>query len=237
MIPMIYKKMCPNCGGDIESDRLEKGLVCKNCLPDEVPHDELCEFLGYGQFDKVCSLWKNIKDFNEFFKSVMKNPLWSIQETWAIRFFLGVSHALLAPTGIGKTTFGLVLSKYLIERKNGKTYLIFPTQMLVNQAYERLINFGVNPEDILAYSSKFAKSKKKQNELKGRIKDNDFKILLTTSMFLYKNVDIIPKSVYDLVFIDDVDSILKSAKNIDKVLMLLGFSEDDIEETLKFLKF
>lgn len=237
MIPLIYKHMCPNCGGDISSERLEKGLVCENCLPDEVSHEELCDFVGYGQFTKICELWEEVKEFSKFFEELMKNPLWSIQETWAIRFFLGISHALLAPTGIGKTTFGLTLSKYLVERKNGKTYLIFPTQILVNQAYDRLINFGVNPDDIVAYSSKFAKSKKKQEELKERIKNEDFKILLTTSMFLYKNIDIIPKAIYDLVFIDDVDSILKSAKNIDKVLMLLGFTEEDIEETMKFLKF
>jgi reverse gyrase len=229
--------MCPNCGGDIDSERLEKGLVCKKCLPEEVPHEELCDFIGYGQFEKVCNLWKEVKDFNKFFENILKNPLWSIQETWAKRFFLGISHALLAPTGIGKTTFGLILSKYLTENKNGKTYLVFPTQILVNQAYDRLVKYGVNPEDILAYSSKFAKSKKAQEELKEKIKNNDFKILLTTSMFLYKNIDIIPKAVYDLVFIDDVDSILKSAKNIDKVLMLLGFTEEEIEETIKFLKF
>ncbi len=237
MIPIIYKKMCPNCGGDITSDRLIKGLVCKNCLPEQVPREELCEFLGYGQFLKVCELWKKIKDFSDYFESILKNPLWSVQETWAIRFFLGVSHALLAPTGIGKTTFGLVLSKYLMEKENKHSYLIFPTQMLVNQAYEKLVSFGINSENIIPYTSKHAKTKKKQEELKERIRHQDFKILLTTSMFLYKNIDIIPKGIYGLIFVDDVDSILKSAKNIDKVLMLLGFSEEDIEETMKFLRF
>ncbi len=237
MIPLIYKKMCPNCHEDISSERLEKGLVCENCLPDEIPREDLCDFLGYGEFTKVCDLWKEVERFKAYFKEIIKNDLWSIQETWAIRYFLGISHALLAPTGIGKTTFGLVLSKYLVYEKNGKVYLIFPTQVLVNQAQERLVQFGVNPDDILAYSSKFAKTKKKQEELKERIKNEDFKILITTTMFLYKNVDIIPKGIYDLIFVDDVDSVLKSAKNIDKILMLMGFTEEEIEETLKFLKF
>ncbi|NPA52876.1 MAG: reverse gyrase [Aquificae bacterium] len=237
MVPVIYKNMCPNCEGDITSDRLYKGLVCERCLPQEVPREQLCRYIEHGQFKTVCSLWETIKDFNEYFKSLVKNDLWSVQETWAIRFFLGISHALLAPTGIGKTTFGLVLSKYLIEKKNQKVYLIFPTQILVNQAYDRLIKFGVSPEDIVAYSSKFAKTKSKKETLKEKIKNQDFKILITTSMFLYKNIDIIPKGIYQLVFIDDVDSILKSAKNIDKVLMLLGFSEEDIEQTLKFINF
>ena len=236
MIPAVYKKMCPNCQGDISSERLYKGLVCEKCLPEEVPREDLCDFIGYGQFEKICELWEKHKEFKEFFKNIIKNDLWSIQETWSIRFFMNISYALLAPTGIGKTTFGLVLSKYLIE-KDGKVYLIFPTQMLVNQAYDRLISFGVKEEDILAYTSRFAKTKKKQEEYKNRIKNEDFKILITTTMFLYKNVDIIPKGIYDLVFVDDVDSILKSAKNIDKVLMLLGFSQEEIEETLRFINF
>ncbi len=237
MIPAVYKKMCPNCGGDITSDRLYKGLVCENCLPEEVPREDLCDFVGYGQFKNICQLWETLKDFNNYFESIIKNRLWSVQETWAVRFFLGISHALLAPTGIGKTTFGLILSKYLIEKKNGYVYLIFPTQILVNQAYDRLIKFGVSPDNIVAYSSKFARTKSKQEALKQKIKNQDFKILITTSMFLYKNIDIIPKGIYSLVFIDDVDSILKSAKNIDKVLMLLGFTEEDIQETLKFINF
>ncbi len=236
MIPAVYKKMCPNCMGDISSERLYKGLVCEKCLPEEVPREDLCDFIGYGQFEKICELWEKHRDFKEYFKKIIKNDLWSIQETWSIRYFMNISYALLAPTGIGKTTFGLVLSKYLIE-KDGKTYLIFPTQMLVNQAYDRLLNFGVKEEDILAYTSRFAKTKKKQEEYKNRIKNQDFKILITTTMFLYKNIDIIPKGIYDLVFVDDVDSILKSAKNIDKVLMLLGFSEEEIEETLRFINF
>ena len=237
VIPIIYKNMCPNCGGDISSERLFKGLVCENCLPEEVPREDLCDLLGYGKFIDVCQLWSKVKDFKGFFRDIIKNDLWSIQETWATRFFLNISYALLAPTGIGKTTFGLVLSKYLKDKENKKSYLIFPTQMLVNQAHERLVSFGVSEEDIIAYTSKFAKTKKKQEELKDRIKNNDFKILLTTTMFLYKNIDIIPKGEYGLVFVDDVDSILKTAKNIDKVLMLLGFSQEDIEYTLKFITF
>ncbi len=237
VIPIVYKNMCPNCGGDITSERLFKGLVCENCLPEEVPREDLCAFLGYGKFTDVCNLWEKVKDFKKFFYQIIKNDLWSIQETWAIRFFLNISYALLAPTGIGKTTFGLVLSKYLNDKENKKSYLIFPTQMLVNQAHERLISFGVKEEDILAYTAKFAKTKKKQEEYKERIKNGDFKILLTTTMFLYKNVDIIPKGNYGLVFVDDVDSILKSAKNIDKILMLLGFSQEEIDYTLKFITF
>ncbi len=235
-IPMIFKGMCPNCGGDIYSYRLEKGLLCKSCIKEEIEREKICMVLKEGNFTKVCSLFDELQKFKKVFKDLIKNDMWSIQETWAKRFFLDISFALLAPTGIGKTTFGLILSKYLTEKDN-KVYLIFPTQLLVNQGYEKLINFGIKEDKILPYSSKFAKSKKKQEELKKRISEGDFNILITTTMFLYKNIDLIPKNIFSLVFIDDVDSILKTAKNIDKVLMLLGFSEDEIEETLKFISF
>jgi Reverse gyrase len=54
-------------------------------------------------------------------------------------------------------------------------------------------------------------------------------------MFLYKNHDKIPKD-FSLVFVDDVDSFLKTAKNIDKALYLLGFDEEDINLALEVIK-
>ncbi|MBC7195449.1 MAG: reverse gyrase, partial [Caldisericia bacterium] len=81
------------------------------------------------------------------------------------------------------------------------------------------------------YSSKFLKTKKAQDLAKKRIKDGDFKILITTTNFLYKNFTIFPGGVFNLLFIDDVDSILKKAKHIDKIIYLLGFNENDIKKT------
>ncbi|MGQ9463703.1 MAG: hypothetical protein ACUVTP_11625 [Candidatus Fervidibacter sp.] len=43
----LFHNLCPNCGGEISVDRLEKGLACEKCLPElkEVPSDpkSLCE--------------------------------------------------------------------------------------------------------------------------------------------------------------------------------------------------
>ena len=231
MIPLIYKGMCPNCKGDIDSERLYLGLPCKKCLKSEVPSDEICDILKSGEFLKICNLKEKINEFSEYFKNRLGFDIRDIQKSWATRFFLNISYALLAPTGVGKTTFGLLLASYL-SKKEKVSYLIFPTQLLAEQAFNKLLQIGVKKEDIAFYSSKLSNSQKE--EIKSKISKKEFKIVITTTMFLYKNFSFLPKD-FDFIFVDDVDSILKSAKNIDKILMLLGFDQDDIQKTLDFI--
>jgi len=233
-IPIIYKNLCPNCESDISGDRLSLGLTCENCLPNITSKELLCKHLTtLKNFKETCFLKSYLKEFEETFFSAISFEMSSIQRMWATRFFLNNSFALIAPTGIGKTTFGLVLSEYIAKKDLGFVYLIFPTNILVKQAKERLIKYGVSDSDIIAYESDLPKST--LNLLKSRIKDGDFKILITTTNFLSKNFDIIPKGIYSLVFVDDVDSILKRSKNIDRVLGLLNFSEEDLKETLNLI--
>ena len=47
---------------------------------------------------------------------------------------------------------------------------------------------------------------------------------------------ILANAGFDFIFIDDVDSFLKSSKNIDKVLICLGFSEKIVNDSLKLLE-
>jgi len=216
VLETIYKNRCPRCYGDISSIRLDRGEFCDKCM-EEIKNFELCEELE--NFEKFCEADKKLKSFNEFFKSKTGNELSSIQKMWAKRFFLDNSFALLAPTGIGKTTFGLLLSAFV---KN--TYIIFPTKLLVLQALEKFKEWGI---DVLAYTGK-----KKEKEL---IEKGEYDILITTTQFLYKNKDIINKT-FELVFVDDVDSILKSGRKITDVLGLLGFSEEDLEYALKLIE-
>ena len=214
MIRAIYKNRCPNCGGDIDSYRLEKGLFCKKCMNES---DDKCkvELKNYKVF---CEANEKLNKFNEFFKSKTGNNLTNIQKMWAKRFFLGHSFSLLAPTGIGKTTFGLILSAFV---KNA--YIIFPTKLLLLQAVNRFKEFGI---DVLAYTGK--------KEEKEKILNGEGEIVITTTQFLYKNIDNI-KRKFNLVFVDDVDSILKSGKKIDAILRLLGFNENDINKSLEFI--
>ncbi len=227
--------MCPSCGGDISSNRLNKALPCEKCLPNEISYKDICQILKKGDFQLLCQIKEELKEFKTIFKETIGNDVWSLQESWAIRYFLKISFAILAPPGIGKSTFGLILSKYIIQKSNSKIYLIFPTQLLVEQAYQKLLSFNVDPSKIVFYHSSYLKSKKEKENIKTKIKNQEFNILITTTNFLYKNIELIPKKIFELIFIDDVDSILKSSKNIDKILSLIGFSKEDIDKVIDFL--
>ena len=128
---------------------------------------------------------------------------------------------MIAPTGVGKTTWGLVTSAYI----GGKVYILVPTRLLVLQTVQKLI--GITDKKIVAYTGK-----KKEKEA---IQKGEYDILVTTTNFLYRNYEIIPKP-FNFVFVDDVDSLLKSAKNIDKVIKLLGFTDEDVNAATRVIE-
>jgi reverse gyrase len=66
-----------------------------------------------------------------------------------------------------------------------------------------------------------------------KIIKKEFDILITTVMFISKKFDLIKDLVFDLIIVDDVDSFLKASKNVDKVLSLLGFSQNAIQKALE----
>jgi len=216
MLEAIYKNRCPRCGGDITSIRLNNGEFCDKCLKEYLDFENCTNLKNYKKF---CLADKKLEEFNNFFKSKTGNDLSSIQKMWAKRFFLDNSFALLAPTGIGKTTFGLLLSAFV---KN--SYIIFPTKLLVLQAIDRFKEWGI---DVVAYTGK--KSEKE------KIFNGEYDILITTTQFLYKNKEHINKN-FELVFVDDVDSILKSGKKITDVLELVGFSEKELNLALYYIE-
>ncbi len=220
-----FHRMCPNCGKIISDERLKKGLPCCRCLKEEIDFTErveICKALGkkLEKFNELCQLDQFVKDFVSYFKEKTGFTPWSLQVMWTKRVALKKSFTMIAPTGVGKTTWGLLTSAFL----KGKVYILVPTKLLVLQTYERLTR--LTDKKVLAYTGK--KSQKES------IKAGDFEVLITTTNFLYRNYDIIPKP-FNFVFVDDVDSLLKSAKNVDKVISLLGFTEKDIDVALKVL--
>lgn len=189
---------------------MEKGFLCENCLKG----NNNCGASPLQGFKAFCELWKELELFSNFSFNEYGIRLSDLQLHWLKRFLLGESFSLLSPTGSGKTTFGILLSSWL-AKKNKKSYLLFPTSSLVKQVSEKLrIREGV-----VSYTSEL--SKKEKEEAKEKINNGDFKILLTTSSFLDKNFSIL-KNNYSLIFVDDVDSILKASRRINKLLSLLS---------------
>lgn len=202
---VIYEKLCPLCGGDLSWEEIET-KIC------ETKKIDIC-------------LEKEIKPFVEFFTKCICEPR-EIQKMWAKRVLHGESFALTAPTGIGKTSFGLAISLFLAI--NGKRcYIIFPTSVLVKQAVENLKSYAekVGFELTFNETGKFpvgfyhADIEDKEAFFS---KIGEFKILITTSQFLAKNFEKLKDLTFDFIFVDDVDAILKASKNVERILSLLG---------------
>ncbi|HDI01386.1 MAG TPA: reverse gyrase [Candidatus Bathyarchaeota archaeon] len=249
----LFEGVCPNCGGRISDIRLSMGIPCRNCLP--IPDEELVEKLKGMSKDEVVSfcvkklkelgrlrhykdladLLIKLADFEAFFRKALGSPPWSAQRTWARRALMGRSFAIIAPTGSGKTVFGSILALYLASRGK-KSYIILPTSLLVKQVSERLVALAEKccPSAKVAFYHSML-SKKKAEEAIRAISEGDFNILVTTSFFLSRRQELLLGQKFDFIFVDDVDAFLRSSKNVDVVLMLLGIPREAIEGALELL--
>lgn len=249
----IFKHSCLNCRGDIDDDRLLEGLPCRRCLSDEeavLITEEGAEGRGRTEtaadvlkkkgllrgLKQLASAHSSVKEFEAFFKRVLGLPLWSSQRTWARRVLMNKSFAIVAPTGVGKTVFGLAMAAFLASR-GMKCYVISPTTLLVEQARSKLSQIvsaaGLSVQ-LACYSTALRKAEREE-ELE-KIKKRRFDVLITTSSFLAKNFRLLKRVRFGFIFVDDVDAVLKSSKNIDRILILLGFRKKDVEVCLNFIK-
>jgi len=227
-------------------------LPCESCLP-EVPEPLLrsssaprLEFLKrvvrlldeLGRRGKYANLLKEeeeLRVFDEFFEKALGSRPWSAQRMWARRVLRGSSFTILAPTGVGKSVFGIVMALFLATRGK-RSYIVLPTSVLVNQVRDKAEIFrervGADVH-VLAY---LAAGSKERSEILERVQRGDFDVLITTSSFLAKNFDLLKNLRFDFIFVDDVDAIIKSSKNIEKILLLLGLPKDAIDEALRLVK-
>ncbi len=228
MIQPRYLHLCPNCGGPITAQRLSQGLPCTSCLPEPpepLTRETLCRALAQHKtlrhLEPLCTLHQQLEAFRTFFEKRVGAPPWSLQETWAIRTLLGESFTLTAPTGVGKTTFGLAMAAFL----PGKSYLLVPTRLLVQQTADRLKTFTHRP--LVAFTGR--ERKHDRETLLQRVREGRFDLLVTTTMFLHRHfADLLHPFRFDFIFVDDVDALLKTSRNIEYLLLLLGFSAEDI---------
>ncbi len=223
MIPAIYKNLCHVCGNDFDTEEAEKG-ICKK------KNKVMCRF--YEDFI--------VEEFFKFFKKIVGEPR-AIQKFWAKRILRGESFAAVAPTGIGKTTFGSAIALFLALRGR-KCYIILPTTLLVKQVVENLEKFcekldlkaGFNElgdPTILYYHSNVKKDEKER--FFKLLEEGKFSILVTTAQFLPRYFPQMKHLRFNFIFVDDVDSILKASKNVDRILQLLGFYYDANERKWK----
>ncbi len=200
MIPVIYQELCPQCGEDLSWFEIERDLCQKKKKK-----------LSYT------SLSWEYRKFEEFFRGVMGAEPRALQRMWARRILASHSFAAIAPTGIGKTSFGLIMALYLAQ-KGKRSYLIFPTTILLQEALEKIKKWG--GEELVAYYHGNMKKREKE-EYGEKIKKGNFRILLTTSAFLSRNFSMISSQIFRFIFVDDVDSVLKKSRNIEKLISLV----------------
>lgn len=249
----LFLNACPNCGGDILDERLSLGVPCEKCLPISIKEiTEISSVVGSENFKfKVYELLKShntlsglsslfsvdvkLKELDELFHKATGSRLWSAQRAWARRALAGRSFAIIAPTGMGKTVFGIALSVYNALNEK-RSYIIVPTAILAEQVYSK-INIFIEKLNLNIKVSRYHSvldGNQRKKEL-NKIINGEFDILVTTSSFLTNNFNIVSKYLFNLVFVDDVDSLLKSSKNVDKVLMLLGLTPEIISNGLKIV--
>ncbi|MEM0481720.1 MAG: reverse gyrase [Nitrososphaerota archaeon] len=229
----VYVSLCPNCDGVITDEELIELGVCRQCLIGGLQEGGRLR-IKPGKYVQVLELEERFKEFETFFNKIVGSRPWSLQRTWARRVLLGRSFSLISPTGTGKTTFCLAMALYQAT-KGKKSYIVVPTSLLVQHLLERAAALASKLEEekprIVGYYSGMKKSN--ANQVLQQITEDDFDILITTDRFLYSRYDLLSNKKFSFIFVDDVDSFLKSPKNIDKILLMMGFT---LEEVVKYLQ-
>ena len=240
-IEPIMRAMCPNCGGPISASRLEEGLPCERCLPSptyggpETIGEELARKGTLQGYAWVYELEREFNEFKAFFESRTGSPMWSAQASWARRLLMLDSLAIIAPTGVGKTTLLMVYAVYRAEKDGWRILYLVPTQNLVRQIYEKLRALAGDPDNIVYYIGSMAR--KAREKALNRIKHGNFRILVVTTSFLQRGFELLAKNApFQLVLVDDVDSLLRSGSNVERVLLLMGFNSNTIRTAEELVK-
>ncbi|HEW63858.1 reverse gyrase [Fervidicoccus fontis] len=235
----IYIRSCPNCGGPVSDLRLSKGLACERCLPDineELDFERLLLKLkeegSLKELKKYYNMEEMLKEFVDMFEKALRNPPWSAQITWAKRVFLNKSFSIVAPTGVGKTVFGMITALFFSKHKE-KSMIVLPTRALVSQVCEKLERF----KETLEIDAKILCSSMLRAGIKSEVLEmlskGDFDIFVCTSKFMIRNSSILKRAGFRFFFVDDVDSVLKSGKSIESLFNAMGFSSEAINLVLE----
>jgi len=187
-------------------------------------------------------VWRReVDELVRFFRELVDHDPWSLQRHWIKRLVSGESFAMIAPTGIGKSTLLAVYALYRALVYGWKVYILTPTREIAKQFYERILcyleklrtrGYLIEEVRLLFYDSASRNAK----SLKEAILRGDFDILITSASFLSRNYDLISVHRIDLVIADDLDALMRNSKNVERILKLLGFDDEDIELATRLVK-
>ncbi|MEM0355163.1 MAG: reverse gyrase [Desulfurococcaceae archaeon] len=224
----IYTNICPYCSREASAREIEEYGSCSECVTGMERNNTLI----LHKLNKM-----EEEEFRRFFKETTGCEIWGLQKNWIKRLLSGENVVLIAPTGMGKTTLLLTYSLYQALKYGWKTIYIAPTTSLLQQVYDKLreLNSRVNGRArIVIYHSKLPSKTKleiQENVLKG-----NYDILLVTSNYVLRKL---PREAYEktnLVIIDDVDSMLKTNRSVEKTLNLIGYDREIIDMVREKMK-
>ncbi len=250
---LVYEAGCPNCGGVIGEDRLISGLPCARCLPLGRDGVEYLSRLGFR--DRVLAVARLLEEagslngwawlareeeeldvFERFFERATGSRPWSAQRQWARRLLRRESFAIVAPTGVGKTTLLSVYALYAASLGR-RVYYLLPTSNLARQVAEKLRILASNASlkrRIVEYHSMMGRRAKE--EAIGAIEEGDYDILVTTTAFLSRRWGLLEGRRFDTVLVDDVDAVLRNSVNVDRILVLLGATWEEVKAAQRLVR-
>ncbi len=208
---VTYVSLCPVCNKELSIEEIKRG-ICSN------------KNISFSDIKDESDII--LEEYEKYFYEHTKKYLRSIQRLWAKKIIHGRSFSIEAPTGSGKTLFGISMAAFL-STKNKKSYIIVPTTSLVNQIKTWFEDY-FSEVNIVFYHGDL--SKKEKEEMLERINNKDFSVLVTTSAFLTKNYEHLRNMTFDFVFVDDLDAVLKTSRNVDKILSLINFDFEEIKK-------
>ena len=197
----VYENLCPVCHNSLTYEEIKDHKCLRKNAPLHISYEV-----------------KELDEFEKFFGKQLR----ALQRLWAKRVLRHESFAIEAPTGTGKSSFGITMAEFLALRGN-RCYIIVPTTNLVKQTYGHVRD----KHKCIA----FHKDLQDKEEILKRIKKGDFNLLITTAAFLTKHYGELRGKSFDYIFVDDLDAVLNASRNLYKIIELLGFDKHEMRKS------